>query len=495
MLRDVLPWQGSRGVGMLSVSIVIAVMVGVLIAATPNPRVPFALAALPLIGVLLLGPRWLRTGMLVGAIGGLVVLGRDFAYLHVGPIYIMDAVLIVYLMGSARALVDIAQHHSYTSWVVGGILASTAFHIATSGATGVVLRQAVLGGYALWVIVGIVAAKDHSFVPRVARTIWWGAIPAAGLLALSSVDPSNPLLHALTPGLIPVASSLYIGFALLLTLFAPTVAPNGSWVKLVSLAEAITLILGEVRSAWVAIAAASVIVVFVCRVSPRAGVRLVFYPLIGFAIILLAALMFAPGKVNAIRSEASSIVSYSGSSASDANARWRLNNWRYAEGMIGRHPFTGVGFGGPEVPSTVCLTACNKPVPGDPTVVVGGADLHNSILAIGLRLGLPTLALVLLYEFMLIRRAGWLSSQSADEFSTWLLASQLLTGVTALTAVVLEGPYMGIFFWFLGGLLLGYDARGEPVQPRSPAAIKAPRFDLVVAIDDAPGRAGRHGRA
>ena len=53
------------------------------------------------------------------------------------------------------------------------------------------------------------------------------------------------------------------------------------------------------------------------------------------------------------------------------------------------------------------------------------------------------------------------SEPSQRPVVSWLIACQLLTAVHSLFTVVLEGPYMGLFFWLLGGVIVGLAATAE----------------------------------
>ena len=184
----------------------------------------------------------------------------------------------------------------------------------------------------------------------------------------------------------------------------------------------------------------------ICRNSPEVRLRFVTYPIVTLSIVATIGLVAAPARVDQVWTEARSVVSFSGGqTVSDRNAEWRLNNWRYAKGVVEGQPILGAGLGRPEVPASVCGSACDaEPITPSQSP---GADLHNSWLAVAIRLGLPAFILVVAFQWIVIREA-YRSSLAGDESAAWLLACQLLVAATALTSVVLEGPYMGLFFWF-----------------------------------------------
>jgi O-antigen ligase len=271
--------------------------------------------------------------------------------------------------------------------------------------------------------------------------------------------------HFLHIPVVAASFSLYIGFGLFCALYLPGAVHRAWWTTVILIFELVMLGIGltsGVRSVWVAVPGALVVTYLLTRHSGSYVWRRVARIGVALAATSVVAALVYPSTIDAVGREASSIASYNqGVSSSDANAQWRLNNWQYGFSQIRRHEWTGIGFGQAEVPPDVCAKGCAHQT-GDSTIVPG-SDLHNSILAIALRLGVPLFLVFVAFEacvFAQARRRG-----RRDPFVRWALACHLLTGFTALTAVVLEGPYMGIFFWFFAGLVLGQTSDQDDEAP------------------------------
>jgi O-antigen ligase len=425
-----------RSAGVALVVLALAVVDALLLI---DRRFSFALlfASLPLVLLLFGRTRAVFLGVLTPALVATLVFGHTFASIKVGPMYALDAVLLAVLFLAAPAIVSAVGRSTGIAAVIALLLLITMIHVYEAGFSRVVLRQSVLGFYALWVFVGMAVARS-GVLERYMRFVYWGAAGATILLATSA-------LH-------DVAHDLYIGYGVLIGLFTPRVLARRHLAYPILVAQMALLALGQVRSIWVALPLAVFGTLVVCGRSRS------FMPQL-LRLLAIAALLFGlavaarPSIVGSLKRQANSIFNYSGSTTSDNNAKWRLSNWNYGISQISAHPLGGIGFGGPEVPPSVCTTGCNDLTKNPDPTVLAGSDLHNSILAIPLRLGLPGLVVFLAFEVLVLARARRLGRRSGT--MQWLLACHLLTGFTALTAVVLEGPYMGIFFWLFGGFVLG----------------------------------------
>jgi O-antigen ligase len=385
-----------------------------------------------------------------------VVFGRDFTYLHVGILYSLEGSLIFFGVVAMPDLLGATRRVGFASLLAIGLISLSLIWLWRDGISADTLRQSVLGLYAAWAAVGAAiafAGRAELFT----RLMYWSSIGATIIFFLAAEAPTNPITAGrLSP--IPVASCIYMGMGILFILFAPHMAPSGTMARLVLVAQIGLIGVGEVRSVWVALPAATVLTIFICGTSREVRRRISLYPGISAAFLAAAALVVAPSVLTQLSAEARSIYNYQGSSTSDANARWRIRNWRYAERMIKAHPLAGVGWQGEEEPPSVCTTGCSVLNQGDPTVGPGAA-LHNSILAIGLRLGIPGLVLFSWMTLLALVAARRASRGGDAELARWLCAVMLLVLFSAGTAVVLEGPYMGVFFWLACGMLLALARR------------------------------------
>jgi len=414
--------------------------------------------------------RLVYAAIVMPVLGATLVFGRAFTELPVERIYILDATVTLAIVLTLPTIADAASRFPGLSTILLLLIGIVLAEIAWAGATRTVLRQSVLVLYSLWVFVGLAMGRI-GLVGRFAHVVYWSAIGTTVL---------GVLLHAHLVHLsfVPVARSLYIGYGLLLVMFAPELIPRNRWVTLVIVLQLVIMGLDEARSVWIAFPLAIVSTLLVTGSAERIRRQIVKLAAVFVALVVVAGVIF-PTVLSALGREAASIVSYSGHTASDANARWRLTNWHYGFSEIKKHPLTGIQLGGPEVPPSVCTTGCNRAGQGGDSTVLAGADLHNSILAIPLRFGILAFLLFFVFELTVLVQARRAARRLG--LARWLLACHLLTLLTAMTAVVLEGPYMGIFFWLTGGLVIslpsisanGLDQEGRRIRPAREAAVGA----------------------
>jgi hypothetical protein len=139
-----------------------------------------------------------------------------------------------------------------------------------------------------------------------------------------------------------------------------------------------------------------------------------------------------------------------------SNASWRLAIWKYDLKEGAKQPVFGVGYGRPtnfhwggHVYDGRKGNGTNEDVSGP----------HNSFVNIFFRMGvLGALSLLALVALAAVRVWPWVRSGDAptEERATLVALAAMLvftTGVAAIN-VSLEGPFMGIFFWTILGLLL-----------------------------------------
>jgi O-Antigen ligase len=450
-----------EGLAQLAGASVLTVLAGFLVVQGHVTRA-LAVALIPLLFSIANRTRLVYAAVVMPILGATLVFGRAFTELPVERVYILDATLILAFVLTLPATADAASRFPGVTTVLLLLIGIALADIAWAGATRIVLRQSVLVLYSLWVFVGLAMGR-MGLVGRFAHVVYWSAIGTAVL---------GVLLHAhlVHLSLVPVARSLYIGYGLLLVMFAPELIPRNRWVTLVIVLQLVIVGLDKVRSVWIAFPLAVVSTLLITGSAERIRRQIVKLTVILATLIVVAGVIF-PTVLNALGREAASIVSYSGNTASDANAKWRLTNWHYGLSEIKKHSLTGIQLGGPEVPPSVCKTGCNRAGLGGDSTVLAGADLHNSILAIPLRFGIPAFLLFIVFELTVLARARRAARRSS--LVRWLLACHLLTLFTALTAVVLEGPYMGIFFWLTGGLVIGvssFSPSGSPEATNSSAA-------------------------
>jgi len=144
------------------------------------------------------------------------------------------------------------------------------------------------------------------------------------------------------------------------------------------------------------------------------------------------------------------------------NAVWRLYVWNLLVNGFRESPFVGHGFGA-NLPAFL-FRGIGYGL--DPNVPVGA---HNSYLFVLFKEGILGAGLLLAYIVAISRLIlGRLITRKAGEES-WIAGAAmggfLFVAVFAVFNVVLEGPYMGMFFWVYPALAEGV-LRTAAVPPR-----------------------------
>jgi len=434
-----------------------------------GPTRALALALLP--GLLLLvGKKRVLFGLVVGALGATVVFGRDFAHLGghlplVGQMYILDLVLAAALIFALSAVADAIRTNGAECFLVGAIVLVTIAQLLRQPIDGEALRDSVIGLYSLWAVVGmmLVAAGKLQAVARVVYAAGLGATVVFGLFLLSN---SNPFTSAVTPKLGASSYALYLGFGILLVLIAPSLIHNERRRHLAygfAIAQGAVIAASQSRSLWVAMVFGLAGTTIAGGLHADAKGRLFKFGLafVGLAVVAAIAL---PSTATRLASVAHTLVHYDNPAAATATAQvkvldtqWRLKRWEQAfDQDIKTHPLTGIGFGDPVIADQATRQAYESVGEIAPRI-----DPHNSFIAFAARMGIPAFILLLLFEVMVFRSATRAIRANVGAapraLVSWLLGCQLMTAGHAFFTVVLEGPYMGLFFWLFGGMVIGVD--------------------------------------
>ena len=147
---------------------------------------------------------------------------------------------------------------------------------------------------------------------------------------------------------------------------------------------------------------------------------------------------------------------FSNNISHQSNSKWRLAIWEFQLERVAEQPLFGVGYGRPtRFYWSSKFYDARVGAPGGPDVTAP----HNSFVNITFRTGLLGIGAIIAIVAIAIRRVWpWLrdtESRSQERATIVGLVALLLfiTGIASLN-VSLEGPFMGIFFWTVLGLLL-----------------------------------------
>jgi O-antigen ligase len=177
------------------------------------------------------------------------------------------------------------------------------------------------------------------------------------------------------------------------------------------------------------------------------------------AMILLGTVFSVPIRETTVGGGAPRVVSEVqqsfGDAPANANARWRIAYWKFVLEESIRTPAVGIGFGKPAHFrwSGIIYDART----GDPVYPFDVTPPHNSFLNLLYRTGVPGLLALAALMFVAARRLLPVTRRAQDQdkaLAVFLLVALATITAIACFAVVLEGPYMGIFFWGVLGLAL-----------------------------------------
>jgi len=378
---------------------------------------------------------------------GAIAVGKLFTTIPFGPLYITDAVLAL-LAAWLLTLMLLGRLHDelrlprgawpcligYVGW---GVFAAAYGH-AHGGDLYFTARDAVVVAYAPVALFVAILFPTREDVKALLRVLYWAAVGVTFLYLTARFTGWYGPNHAL---------GLEMAFFFIPVLATYTAGGRVRWWEwlLLELQVAIPITLGT-RTAWTALAVALVFLMVTAK--RRFGVWMT----LGFATATFVAVaILAPVKTQPIEQEAASFAAR-GAPTSDsnaaANASWRTEFWRHDLRAVAHHPVTGVGFG---PPADFCFKqngeCWDTRESHDPTQISGP---HNGYIDVFYRMGLPGLLLLLGLIWSALR-AG--RSALPDETARIGIALLLFAAVTAFFSVALEGPYMGVPFWALIGML------------------------------------------
>jgi putative inorganic carbon (HCO3(-)) transporter len=296
--------------------------------------------------------------------------------------------------------------------------------------------------------------------------VYGAGLAAAVLFGVWLVSNSNPISSTLTPKLGSSSYALYLGFGILFVLIAPSLIENEKRRQLAygfAVVQGALIAASQSRSLWVAMCIGLAGTALAGGLHIEAKGRLFKFGLAFVGLAVVAAIML-PSTATRLASVAHTLVRYNNPAAPTETAQvkvldtqWRLQRWQQAyDQAVKPHPLTGIGFGVPVIDDRAIRQAYEAAGVPPPRI-----DPHNSFIAFAARMGIPAFFLLLLFEVMVFRSAA--RALRADVGPTrhaliaWLLGCQLMTAGHSLFTVVLEGPYMGLFFWLFGGMVIALD--------------------------------------
>lgn len=392
--------------------------------------------------------------------------GRWLTYHRAGPLYVTEALLALLALGVlVRWLVARDEPNSegrrralrflMLLSIVMFIPALASLLIRTAAFDYASARASLLIMYVAFALIAAsVTDLRHSY-----RKWFLVALSGPAIAFLLVATGQTGSEAATSTGAIRIAShSFVLAFAIAPIVLAAA-SREGLIRPLIAFAGAIPfiicLILVNHRSAWLAFVAAA-LVIFGRRVTPPIIVG-------GVAILACGFVLFTTtvARTSVLGEEVARARTVA--STSDPNANYRLEFWKGVLAKSIESPLFGAGF---------------DPYPADivpPSTVDPDTDLpapHNSFLAIGYRIGILPLFVLLVMLANLVRQGYRASVDRSDprDRATCAALSAIVVyvGVVSAFNVFLEAPYAGPVFWTAVGLL-AYAVFAEPFRSRLPA--------------------------
>lgn len=361
-------------------------------------------------------------------------------------------------------------------WLLGGVALATGI---ANGFGLQALRHSALVYYSFFYLMAPVIFRSRR------RLIMFLIVLAAAIHLSTCIGLYQTFAFApewLTGPRVGVATSMYASFGFLFSViwFVQAASPLRKSFCVGSAILTMTIVLAlQVRSAWVALVlSAGAIALFGLRfVHLRRQLTVALLIAIAASAASLTILQAAPVVVDVwstivpentthlshkdsqratipiisgLQSEAMSILHFTpGASASQNNVKWRLMAWHDVLRQWLQEPFFGVGFGKAFISPSILRAGWGH----DPS----GIDPHNSLLAILYRMG-PFALMAFLWFILIVGKQALRLVAEAPEDRLQLLTVVIAASVVSvlgnsLFAVVLEGPYMGAFFWLGTGIL------------------------------------------
>lgn len=216
------------------------------------------------------------------------------------------------------------------------------------------------------------------------------------------------------------------------------------------------VLMSYARAAWIGLTGVllcALLLSFREKIADRISGRIIVAGMCMIIIIMpfLLTMRTLPG--DSLIAEAASISPFSTrESTSLNNTRWRLYVWKDILKETAKKPLLGYGFGKAFIPPTIVKLGW-----GGSWQVKGFQDPHNSFLSVFHRTGIVGLGLLLyLIISFTISTMRSIRSMRDTEIARYmfglLLCMMCIIGISTFM-VVLEGPYLGIFFWVIMGLI------------------------------------------
>lgn len=209
--------------------------------------------------------------------------------------------------------------------------------------------------------------------------------------------------------------------------------------------QIVAILKSMVRSTWVALAVSLVFLLIISAKKQRKSTLSVVVGIFAGVLILILGYSYFSNPVifRELSMEAQSIYDINMSTSSAANTKWRVETTRIGLQRVLQNPL-GDGFGRP--------AAIWETMSGGNIEV----DYHNSHLSLLVRTGVLGFLIYLCINALFYYRALQFCVRTDKPlhraYMTGILAGHMSIAINSMFFMVLQGPYMGIFYWIFMGL-------------------------------------------
>lgn len=381
---------------------------------------------------------------------GLLADGRVISHFHFGPVFVVDAVLVL-LLGATFVRTSAAaragpQAAMLRSWAVLFVPALAAIALKTNGAPSTWIRYVALVEYPLFAYVAASLLPTMRLYRMLAHAVVLGSVAAFALVLSHHAGEDQDI--ATSTGAVRLAHgsfSLPFGIATLVLLAGVSagVMPRSRLLLVPPLLYGLVAI--NHRSAWIAFVIAASLMLALHMTARRLVVAS------AVAVLATVILSSSVATVPTVRAELQRARTVADSS--DPNAQFRLLFWQRALGRAVASPVIGNGFDpypAELIPRETYRDAAPQP--------------HNSFVNLAYRVGLIPTLIVLVLIFRVLMDTARQSRTTRDPRSravgSALVGSAVYIGIFASFNVVLEVPYMAPLFWIAVGLAAAFASNG-----------------------------------
>lgn len=416
---------------------------------------------------------------------GVLIYNKGFATIGLGPVFIMDGLLGLALLGvfvnpwTRRNLL----RPGAPTLVLGAFLTLGVIDLLRGHRFGLNAAQdSVISFYSIAALLPIALFPTMrsllAFLRLLVLPLVVGSILFLFEHVFSTVGPGS------TERFTPHTAAAFASCGLIFLLLLPErLSPVRAGV--LALLGAV-VVLASVRAIWVGCVLAAAVLLIAARRDRGKVVRSGAFLGLAATVTLLTLTALGSPYASRLENEARSLlfsqsldeVAATGDDP-ERNARWRITAWSEVwEARIKPNLLVGEGFGRPALEGTTLATA--KDIREDPRV-----QLHNGYLSYLLRAGVVGLALFFAFVLPPMVRLGRRARSAADRrermLSLAVLGSLVLFMGDIALAPVIEGPMGGIPFWFLVGTGCRVASLGRARVParnpreRRPLGLELPR--------------------